>query len=182
MTTRPDSHPDADELEAFRTGEASDDVRRHVEACATCRESVAGLEAIASRLAGSTGTTEPVPEATETAVVRSLFAEAKRIRRARSPRILKFAAIAAASLLLIVGLWPVLFAVQVGDAEKRPRDPMDVDRNGTVDIVDAYLVARRIRRHEETPDRFDVNGDGAVDTRDVDELARAAVSLERGLR
>ena len=44
------------------------------------------------------------------------------------------------------------------------------------DIVDAYLLALQIRDGKGT----DVNGDGAVDQRDVDYLAQRAVSVNPG--
>ena len=56
----------------------------------------------------------------------------------------------------------------------------DVDHSGTVDILDAFMLARLV---ETTGARFepgnmpDLNGDGVVDTGDVDMIARQAVAL-----
>ena len=56
----------------------------------------------------------------------------------------------------------------------------DFDRDGRVDILDAFALARRIEEGGESSRRWDLNEDGAVDRRDVDAIAMAAVSLERG--
>lgn len=67
-------------------------------------------------------------------------------------------AAAAAALLVAVGIW---FAV-------RPRK---------LDIVDAYSVALRLRNGQSVETSWDLNGDGKVDARDVDEIARRSVAL-----
>ena len=56
----------------------------------------------------------------------------------------------------------------------------DFDRNGTVNIVDAMLLARRIESSVRPEPSWDINGDGVVDRADVDAIGRAAVSLQGG--
>lgn len=51
----------------------------------------------------------------------------------------------------------------------------DVNRDGKVDILDAFTVARALARHEPLNPAWDVNGDGIVDQKDVDLLAHMAV-------
>jgi hypothetical protein len=46
-----------------------------------------------------------------------------------------------------------------------------------VDIVDALKLARRVRAAQTDPTRDDINHDGAVDQRDIDAIAMAAVRL-----
>jgi hypothetical protein len=53
----------------------------------------------------------------------------------------------------------------------------DVDHDGRVNILDAYIVARKIARHEPLDLAWDVNGDGVVDQRDVDLIAHMAVRV-----
>jgi hypothetical protein len=77
-----------------------------------------------------------------------------RPRRAWRP----VAAAAAAILLAAVGVWVAV----------RPRKP---------DIVDAYSVALRLRNGQSVESTWDLNGDGKVDARDVDEIARRSVAL-----
>lgn len=59
-----------------------------------------------------------------------------------------------------------------------PAAPGDVKTKEGVDIVDALRVARHIRDRRADPSRDDFNHDGAVDQRDVDAIAMAAVRLE----
>ena len=53
----------------------------------------------------------------------------------------------------------------------------DIDGNGRVDILDAYVVARAIARHQTLDPAWDINGDGVVDQKDVDLIARMAVRV-----
>jgi hypothetical protein len=53
----------------------------------------------------------------------------------------------------------------------------DIDGDGVVDIVDAYLLAKRAGGAVELPD---LNGDGAVDRTDADLLALRIVALGKG--
>ena len=53
----------------------------------------------------------------------------------------------------------------------------DIDRNGRVDILDAFAIARYIEQGGTTP-RPDVNGDGMVDDADVNVVALQAVQLD----
>ncbi len=71
---------------------------------------------------------------------------------------------------------------------------IDIDRNGRVDILDAFKLARHIESADRTKTNlspvsstgqalrkqgWDINGDGLVDRNDVDSVAFAAVSLSR---
>ena len=54
---------------------------------------------------------------------------------------------------------------------------MDVDGSGSVDIVDAFLMSRRLREGARVPDSWDFDRDGEVGRGDVEAVAVAAVSL-----
>lgn len=56
----------------------------------------------------------------------------------------------------------------------------DINHDGHVNILDAYIVARHIARHEPLDPAWDVNGDGVVDQKDVDLIAHLAVQVDRG--
>ncbi|NQT01812.1 MAG: hypothetical protein HQ580_07315 [Planctomycetes bacterium] len=58
---------------------------------------------------------------------------------------------------------------------------VDIDRNGRVDILDAFKLARYIESAEHTEKKWDVNGDGLVNGNDVDLVASAAVCLDKGV-
>jgi hypothetical protein len=53
----------------------------------------------------------------------------------------------------------------------------DFDKNGRVDILDAFELARQIESTDGAEANLDINGDGLVNRDDVDMVALAAVSL-----
>ena len=57
---------------------------------------------------------------------------------------------------------------------------MDIDRSGRVDIVDAYLMSRRLGTRAEAPRSWDFDRDGAVGEADVKAVAMQAVALADG--
>jgi len=56
----------------------------------------------------------------------------------------------------------------------------DVNHDGKLDILDAFLVARKVAAHEPLTKEWDFNHDGIVDSKDVDVVAFAAVKLKGG--
>jgi hypothetical protein len=52
----------------------------------------------------------------------------------------------------------------------------DVNHDSKVNILDAYIVARHIARHESLDAAWDINGDGVVDQKDVDLIAAMSVA------
>ena len=83
-------------------------------------------------------------------------------------------AAAAASLMLL------LFLTLPG--EKQPpisvaiKSPMDINKDGQVDILDAFTLASRIE-HRTIEEKWDINGDGQVNQADVEEISAFAVRL-----
>jgi hypothetical protein len=69
-------------------------------------------------------------------------------------------AAAAAAILVAIGVWLAI----------RPS-------TRKLDIVDAYSVALRLWNGQSVESSWDLNGDGKVDGRDVDEIARRSVAL-----
>jgi hypothetical protein len=55
----------------------------------------------------------------------------------------------------------------------------DLNADGRVDILDAFLLARALDRDKPLLPEWDVNGDGVIDHRDADAIAAAAVRLDR---
>jgi hypothetical protein len=55
----------------------------------------------------------------------------------------------------------------------------DLNRDGKVDILDAFMLAKRLHGTPVSDRTFDINGDGVVDHRDVEIIAVHAVSLEK---
>ena len=58
---------------------------------------------------------------------------------------------------------------------------VDIDRNGRVDILDSFKLARHIESADRTETEWDFNGDGLIDRSDVDVVAFAAVRLDKGV-
>ena len=56
----------------------------------------------------------------------------------------------------------------------------DIDRNGRVDILDAFVLARRVEGSEGVDLQWDINGDGVVDGKDIDAVAARAVRINKG--
>ncbi|MEM7314592.1 MAG: dockerin type I domain-containing protein [Planctomycetota bacterium] len=53
----------------------------------------------------------------------------------------------------------------------------DIDGNGSVNILDALTLARRLEQQQSLESRWDLNGDGTVDALDVRTIAESAVRL-----
>lgn len=102
-------------------------------------------------------------------------------QRPSTMRIYRSMAAAAALIGIAVGLW-VFRQANMG---MRPDDQpvmntlarTDIDQNGTVNILDAYSLARRIKSREPTRPAWDLNTDGKINQADVDLVAYAAVRL-----
>jgi hypothetical protein len=114
-----------------------------------CAECCAAIEGLRGLAARLT----PAPFGVPADVSRRILQPIPQSQRSWRP-----VAAVAAALLVAVGVW---FAV-------RPRK---------MDIVDAYSVALRLRNGQSVESTWDLNGDGKVDARDVDEIARRSVSI-----
>ena len=111
------------------------------------------------------------------------------VHRRPHVRVLRWAGMAAAAAAAAV-----LIVVMVGAPDGRSPLVMepyrvagvdgqgqDLDGNGRVDILDAFKLARCIEAADQPMcNKWDMNGDGAVDRGDVDVIAMAAVSLNGG--
>ena len=84
---------------------------------------------------------------------------------------------AAAAAVVAIVLWQ--HAPEPGPrASQAVANAEDVNRDGTVDIVDAMLLARQVQRGPVDASR-DANGDGHVNRADADAIAMTAVSLSK---
>jgi len=95
-------------------------------------------------------------------------------------------AVAAATAAAAVIVWTVYVPAHRGPVSRVARvaaemKRADIDRNGRVDIIDAFQLARHIESASPTKQRWDINGDGLVNRNDVDQVARAAVRLNKGV-
>ncbi len=115
-----------------------------------------------------------VPPALDHAVLREARKHLRRLKRPQSrwKSRLSWAAMAACLAL----------AVWLGErfstpTRARPFAREDINRDGRVDILDAFALSRRIETGGTLDPRWDINGDGRVDRADVDAIAARAVNL-----
>lgn len=184
----PDDHPDEVDIDALRSGETDPRVAEHVAACDHCRARLNEFERLATALS------MPVPEAPippeRDAAILDIADQAARHIRGRRRRFQAIPLVAAAAaLVLVFATWSLMTSSQtrsgqdtgplvVSNQDDIPaKGPADVNRDGTIDILDAFLVARTVRDRDELPDEWDFNGDGAVDQGDAEWLGQSAVSV-----
>jgi hypothetical protein len=129
-------HLDLLRLDAVRAGEGTPQELDHVRSCAECRGEVEQFSALAARM-------KNLPGAIPASVERSIL---------RRPRILRRCVSAAAAALIVIGVF----------ALARPADPHDVNRDGTVDIIDAYQLALK-----------------RADPRDIEAIVRRCVKVAK---
>lgn len=177
----PSQCPEDAELSLLLDGRAAEApaLESHLARCPRCRGRLEALRRSDAALREAAAVTEvPVP-----AGLRGRFREllrterAARRRPARTGVLYVFSsAAAAAAVLIAVGLF----------VARGPRDSgvragaMDVDKSGAVDIVDAYLMSRRIEKQGVVPSSWDFDLDGQVGEGDVRTVARRAVALAEG--
>ncbi len=132
--------------------------------------------------------TGDVPQAVDAAIVD--MAHEKFARQRRSRLLLRAIGLASAAASIVLMIWlahqgPSGRSVTMTDRTATPAPattPLegDVDRNGRIDIRDAFLLARRLEARDRAKPQWDLDGDGRVDRNDVDRLAMAAVKLDEG--
>jgi hypothetical protein len=163
-------HPNDLDLELARTGEAPPEIQAHVEACRSCQKQRELLERLATELAMES---IEIPKGRDAAIL-AVAAERAQVRAAPRRRWL-WAVPAAAAAAALIAIWPF-----VGDQSDVSSVTLaaapDVNSDGSVDIVDAMLLARALKREQRS--EWDANGDTRVDDGDVEYLALAAVSLD----
>lgn len=81
--------------------------------------------------------------------------------------------------LAIIGL-VFFFARPTGVAPLIARE--DINHDGQVNILDAFQLARELQSGQKLASGLDLNGDGAVNRRDVEIIAIQAVKLKKGGR
>jgi hypothetical protein len=87
-------------------------------------------------------------------------------------------AVLAASLALAVWLVHTRTAIKKTTTASSEIVPGDIDGNGVVDILDAFTLTRLMKHDPSRAQRWDLNGDGVTDDRDIELVALLAVNLE----
>ncbi len=118
------------------------------------------------------------------------------VRRQRRSRLLRRAGSIAAAAAVIIFAFSLNLTKKPGPTTSRSvlaeAQAVDIDRNGRVDILDAFKLARHVESADRTKTNlspvsstgqalrkqgWDINGDGLVNRNDVDLVASAAVRL-----
>jgi hypothetical protein len=103
-------------------------------------------------------------------------------RRARMRWVLRYAigsvAAAAAVILIVINLPRREQAASQGGGPAAVAMADDLNRDGKLDILDAYLLAKGLADKQPLAKEWDVNGDGVINGKDVDAVALAAVKLK----
>jgi len=128
---------------------------------------------LASRLKALGGPRVAVPPETDEAILSQARKHLASVTRSR--RILKLPRWLAAAAVVALCAW---LSHHWWTASAVARD--DVNRDGRVDILDAFAVARRLQQGQAPAAQFDINRDGVVDQRDIDVIAGKAVKLAKG--
>jgi hypothetical protein len=89
-------------------------------------------------------------------------------------------AVAAAAVALLVAIPQFSKRPDLAPGRDSAFARRDLNRDGRVDILDAFALARQLKQGGAKNLQWDVNGDGVVDERDVAAIAARAVKLERG--
>jgi len=196
-----DDHLGLLELDAVRAGEAAPEAAAHAAACDRCRSELEALVRLAEGVASLQPALERVPEGVDRKILedfRRAVPGAKILRfpgaRWSAPALGLAAAAAAAFLVVLPRMHtgpalPVALqeaeraeqrgGLQAGERLLAGRAPalVDVNGDGVVDILDAHRLAVLLQGGSAEALRWDANGDGRVDGRDVGALAARVVAL-----
>jgi len=177
MTTERD-HPDLLRLDSLRAGEGTDADRRHVGTCDLCRAELEIMEKNVLAIEAAMPAPPDLPEGARQEILEA-------VRHGSSPRRLQLwrpmyaLPLAAAALLAFMVLLP---GGEKGDIEGEReagvsavpagRPTLDVNGDGFLDSGDVDELARIIDGGAGPADGWDFNGDGRTDGGDIDFLSR----------
>src|SRR2546425_5802974 len=113
-----------------------------------------------------------VPPTVDEAVLQGAREHLRRLERPRS-RWNPWLSWAAMAACLALAVW--LGERFSSPTRARPFAREDINHDGRVDILDAFVLSRWIETGGTLDPRWDINGDGRVDRADVDAIAARAV-------
>ncbi|HKX61259.1 MAG TPA: dockerin type I domain-containing protein [Verrucomicrobiae bacterium] len=135
---------------------------------------------VPARLVEALGALHESKVSVPTHVDEAVLAQARsHLQKVAAPSIVPFPRWLAAAAAVLAGLGLTFLLSKTG-----PEVPAfareDVDRNGRVDMLDAFALARKLQAGSVSDRVFDLNGDGVIDQRDIDSIAAHAVKVHKG--
>jgi hypothetical protein len=126
-----------------------------------------------------------VPPEVDRAVMDRAYKHFAAMQSGQGKRRIHWAWRIAAAAAVVIFAFSLDLTKQAGPTKDRSSlsktQAVDIDRNGRVDILDAFKLARHIETAGRTETEWDINGDGVIYHRDVDMVAHAAVRLDKGV-
>lgn len=117
-----------------------------------------------------------VPPEVDDKIAEAADAHCEAVRARRRIRRWGLAAAVAAACFLVVWVYDTARGPKTQPAPRAPiAGVRDIDRNGRVDILDAFALARSIKQGHHLDPTWDVNQDGTINQDDVDAVARLGV-------
>ena len=116
-----------------------------------------------------------VPPAIDQTILKAAQRQLSPLRRARARRVWWWTGLATASAVVVA------FALVTAHWQRSANGRFaleDVNRDGQIDILDAFALARQVKKGNSPDQRLDLNGDGVIDEKDVATIAAHAVKLE----
>lgn len=151
-------------------------IQREIESDPEAAKRLEGMEATLEALKDWCRSHESLPQPTIPSPAEKKPAKRQVVRFRRWPA---WAAAAAALLLLCGTWWLTTRQTKTPHVDIESALTGDIDGNGAVDIVDAYLMARRLKTNRDIPRDWDFNADGNVDSKDVEMIVRKAVAVKQ---
>lgn len=175
-----ESHLDLLRLDAVRAGEGTAAERRHVDACRVCRTEVGRMEKDVLGIEAAMPGPSDLSERDRGRILENLRGGSL-LRPFRDPRARYALPLAAAAAALAAFM--VIFPGGKNETPEPGGEPavsegpverpvLDVNGDGFLDSGDVDELARIVGRGTGPADRWDFNGDGRTDSADVDFLSR----------
>ncbi len=187
----PNENPWLAEIEVYRTNEENQGIGENARSNPLYAVALEELNAIAESFRQSRPDPDEISKDADAAILTLIHGKSKEIRRQKKTIHLFRRALrpgrAAALAALIIGVISLNLYLQMGRHSapiptqrvlpQTAQILIDIDKNGSVDIVDAYLMAQKVKSGHPIPGDWDLNNDGGIDERDIRLVAQTAVAL-----
>jgi len=133
---------------------------------------------LAERVTGLYRTPVSVTPDVDEKIMETVWEHCEAVKARRRVRLWGQVGVTIAAVFLVVWFYDMMRGPVVPPNAPAPLAGVeDIDRSGTIDILDALALARHIGQGGRLGPRWDVSRDGVVDQTDVDAVAIAAVGI-----